>query len=183
MSTKTPVRKWMAAGTVLLAAAVVAGVAFIWRNAGSSSSNKERLLARVEEYKALRLANDWAGLYAVLDPLHQKAVDMSEFLRFFAHGVIQIHGIETRSVEWTPGKPEARAILALDGELIPGKLPASVRKGFKEEHPEHLRRTSDFPIIWVWRDKDWFFQLDEEIISGRTAKGETVTPVESKKSN
>jgi hypothetical protein len=61
-------------------------------------------------------------------------------------------------------------------ELVPAKLPERFKRGFRAPAPEQLRQRGEITVDWVWRDGEWYFRMDREIVSGRTEAGESAVP-------
>jgi hypothetical protein len=54
-------------------------------------------------------------------------------------------------------------------------LPDQFRSGFQQANsPEDLRQKQPFALSWVWENGDWYFELDNEVVSGKAANGSDV---------
>ena len=171
----------------LLALAVVVGVGFYRarqdQTAPASAATAPargfdqaatRLDARVAEYLALRRADDWVGLYGLTDPAHRARVDRTSFLLMYGQGVLRVLSIDATAATIDPETRTASVSLHTTAELVASRLPAQFRKGFHEEHPEHMRQELDHDLTWVWRDGDWWFQMDPELLTGRDPAGSAI---------
>jgi hypothetical protein len=134
-----------------------------------------KLQLRMDEYLALRRADDWVALYQMTNPKDRAALTLNEYLSVYAHGVIKLHEVRADRIELDPVRREARAFLTTDGELIPSRLPAKYRRGFREEHPERLRQTTTHELDWVWLNGQWFYQIDRDVVSRADASGRSVS--------
>jgi hypothetical protein len=133
-----------------------------------------RLDARVASYLALRRADDWVGLYELTDPAHRARVDRTRFLLMYGQGVLRVVDIEATAATIDSGTRTARVSLSTTAELVAERLPAQFRRGFHEDHPEHLRQEIAHELAWVWRDGEWWFEMDPELLTGHDAAGSAI---------
>lgn len=124
-----------------------------------------RLQDRVDEYLALRRVEDWAALYLMTNPDHRARVTLNRFLNTYGRGFVKVHEIRADRVDLDPIRREATILLTTDGEIVPSRLPAKYQRGFNEEHRDQLRRTTTRELDWIWRDGQWFFQMDEDVLA------------------
>jgi hypothetical protein len=158
-----------------LLAALIAGGWNIARGPADPFADAEaRLAARVDEYLELRRQDDWVSLYALAAPEHRQRVDIASFLGMYGHGVMRVVEIEAVSSSIDGEARTASVALKTEAELVPAKLPPQYRASLKEEHPEHLRRSIEHDLAWVWRADDWYFEMDPEIVTGRDASGSQI---------
>lgn len=132
------------------------------------------LKQRMDQYLALRLADDWAALYPMADPAHRKEVDLIAFLAFYGQGYLKFNEIRVNATRINAEKRTAEMDLTSEAELMVERLPAKFRN-VREPHPEHTHQSQDHKLYWVWADNDWYFQMDPEVVTGRTVTGEVVT--------
>jgi hypothetical protein len=138
-------------------------------------SAEQRLQERMAIYLDLRLKGDFASLYKLADPTDRKSVDLKKYLTVYDHGVMQIHNIKVLSSEVHLQKRRADVLLETDAELLVSKLPAPYRNGFRNEDPSALRTTREYLLQWNWRNGEWFFRIDREIVSGRDQDGNALS--------
>lgn len=136
-----------------------------------------RLTERVAEYAKLRLADDWIKLYDFVAPDHKRLVPAVNFLKHYGHGVLQVHKCEPKTQEIDPATRIARTTLAVEAQLMPDRLPPTFRRGFREDHPEHLTRKQEQELAWTWIDGEWYFLLDREFLTGRDSSGQELQSV------
>lgn len=134
-----------------------------------------KLQERMDEFLALRRAEDWVALYQMTNPKHRAALTLDEYLSVYGRGVIKVHELRADRIELDPVRREAKAFLTMDGELIPSRLPAKYQRGFREEHPEHLRQTTTLEVDWIWIAGQWFYQVDREIVTRSDGSGRSMS--------
>ncbi|MCP3917067.1 MAG: hypothetical protein GY711_16085 [bacterium] len=160
----------------IIMVALVAALAFLIFRPTSEAEQKPQatgsgLRTRVETYIAKRLENDWADVYEMAAPAHRRKVDLRAFLNAYGHGAMRVVSLTPKSTRFSKDGRAALVTMDLDGELVLDRLPPTFRKGLKTKGPEDLRQTSEFEITWVWREGDWFFELDPALVKGRDQSG------------
>lgn len=172
----------MNASTVLrrlLLVLVLAGVAFAgWKYMHVEKVDRftqadALLQQRLKDYVALRLADDWGPLYEMADPTHRKDVNLVTFLAFYGQGYVHFTDIRVNGTRIDEAKRTAVVDLTSEGDLQLDRLPPQFRN-LREEHPEHLHQSKDHQLAWVWANDNWYFQMDPEVVNGKTANGEVV---------
>lgn len=133
------------------------------------------LAARMDEYIAMRKANDQVALYGMMDPEQRAIKTLPEYLKFHDLDVLKI-------IEMTWADPRvdvetgtARVRLDSTVELQPSKLPPPFNK-LQEEHEEHLRQSSSEELDLVWRkaEGDWFLRMDRTFVTGKSPDGRQI---------
>lgn len=136
---------------------------------------RERLFVRLDEYIELRKADDWYKLYDSTVPKQRTKVPRNNFLMAYGNGYTRVHDIEIKDVRIAPEGQIAVADLIVDAEIVVENLPEQFRTGFQQANsPEDLRQQQPFTLSWVWENGDWYFELDNEVVSGRAANGSEV---------
>lgn len=155
-----------------------------WRrlfDSGPARPDASRLDARVDKYCALRLADDWVALYELADPQQRKTVSRGAFLAAYDHKILTVKSLERKSVTVKLESGVASVQISLSSTMRPENLPAEFRRGFQTSRPQDLERHMDLPIEWVWRDGDWYFMVDHEIVSGRSTDGKKILPLDKQR--
>ena len=155
-----------------------------WRRlfeSGPAKPDASRLDSRVETYCALRLADDWVALYELTDPRQRKALSRGAFLAAYDHKILTVKSLERKAVTLKLESGMASVQLGLSSTVRPENLPAEFRRGFQASRPQDLERRMDLPIEWVWRDGDWYFMVDHEIVSGRSTDGKKILPLDGQR--
>jgi len=129
------------------------------------------------EYARLRTQEDWPGLYELVDPMERARVPWATFLPAFSHGALRVDALSVTSQSIDPAARRAKVEFLLDAHLVPERLPATFRQGLRISDTSKLRRQEPLLIDWVWRDGQWYFRLDRELVTGRTATGQSVAPL------
>ena len=135
---------------------------------------EESLRQRVDEYVQLRRDDDWIKLYEFADPRQRRSVGMKQFLNFYDHGLLKIVAISADQVHVDEAAQRATVQLALTAELDVENLPPKLRAGFREDHPEHLQKHMEHEMRWTWFGGEWFYLMDDEVVSGKDAQGNTI---------
>lgn len=162
--------------------AIVALVAVIGIGAWAISSEppdpferaQEELEGRVDEYLALRRADDWVALYQLTDPEHRRRVSLSTFLATYGRGLLEVHDIRATSFDIDPISRRATVGLWSDVELVPERLPEKFQRGFRVPAPEFLRTQDEHSMSWRWTDGQWFFEMDREVVTGVDSSGKPI---------
>ncbi len=165
---------------LILSAAVGYGLwSGVVSEAEAMEAAEERLTQTLENYRALRLKDDWVSIYDMVDPVHREEVSVQTFLKFFGSGILLVKDIETRSreIDWEATVPTAKVALSAELEMVPSKLPAQFRRGLRIDDPEALLQTTDFEMDWVWRENGWYFQLDSQVLAQKDSEGNALTPI------
>ena len=160
----------------IIVVALVAALAFLIFRPTSEAEQKNQvtsagLRTRVEAYIEKRLVDDWASIYAMAAPAHRRKVDLRAFLNAYGHGAMRVRSLTPKSTRFSKDGRAALVTMDMDGELVLDRLPATFRKGLKVNGPEDLRQTSEFELTWVWREGNWFFELDSALVKGRDQSG------------
>jgi len=172
MQTATLFRR---AGMVLLAGVIaLAGWDMLRAEADPYVSAEQALLKRVDEYVELRKKDDWLRLYELTDPRQRRVVPIKEFLNFYDHELLELHSIEPGTTHIDRGAQRAVVDIKLVAALDVAALPPDVRRGFREEHTEHLQRNMECQLRWTWFNDDWYFLMDDEVVQGRDSLGNVV---------
>ena len=172
-------QKWV---TRMRRGAILALVAVIGIGAWAVSTEQpdpferaeEALEQRVEEYLALRRADDWVALYQMTNPEHRRRVSLSTFLSTYGRGLLKVHEIRATSTEIDPISRRAEVGLWSDVELVPDRLPERFRRGFRAPPPEFLRTQDEHSMSWKWIDGQWFFEMDREVVTGIDEDGKPI---------
>lgn len=135
---------------------------------------EDRLAERIDEYVALRTEDDWQNLYELVNPSHRGALDLGEYLRVYGHGVLKLHEIEARGFEIDDITRTAESVIFTKTELIPERLPAKFQRGYRAGPPETNFKESEFLLRWVWRDGEWYYLLETEVLTGRDGQGNKI---------
>ncbi len=166
----------------LLIAALVYGVTLHGSRPASGPVELDReeaeedLRERFEEFAEVRSTEDWQAMYELVDPVEREKVDLGSFLNFYGRGVLRAHSTELVEIEFGEGNRSAMVKVATDGELVIEKLPPQYRSNLRVDDPAQLRGVQQHTIPWVWRQGEWYYRLDPEIVTGRDPTGK---PVES----
>lgn len=167
---------------VILLLGIVACIAWLSRDLFAETFDgvaSSRLAERIAQYESSRESNDWESVYELVDPKHRKIVDKDRFLNIFGSGVLHTREVETVSSDIDSENRTAKVVMKTDGELVVERLPPRYRRSLKVTDPAQLRRQSDLELTWVWRDGNWYFQLDRNILTGRNSEGREIRAVKN----
>ena len=118
----------------------------------------------------------WAKLLLWSQRLTQVGQLRNQFLQNYGHGMLRLHDMQVTETGIDPVNKVAVTRLTLDTEIVPANLPPQFRSGFQQANdPEALRQEQNIELGWRWLEGTWYFELDDEILRGRTAEG---TPIE-----
>lgn len=127
----------------------------------------ERLLRRrIERYGELRRADDWETLYEMTDPWQRGRVKLSYYLKMHPEGIMKILSLEVRDLAIDRQNRKARVEYKLTAEIQPDRLPPEFRRNLRLKSKEDLRREQDFEQVWVFRDNQWYYQMEPELVTG-----------------
>src|SRR5262249_50899117 len=144
---------------------------------GGETPSKPKLEARLEEYRAKRMIDDWVGVYDLVDPAQKKAMPVAEFLSYFGHGYIRLTDFKVKDGHVDEEKATGTTIAATKATLVPDRLPPQYRKGLRMGPDDNGGGESDLSLDWVWKTEkqkdgsvasNWFFRLDQEVVSGKS---------------
>lgn len=139
---------------------------------------EEDLRERFAEYVELRKQDAWPELYEYVNPGERTQVSLKHFLNIYAQGVLETHDITIKSLVIDYDLRVARMDARTEAELVIDNLPPQFRNGFQApDDPSELRRVMDHQIIWVWRAGEWYYSLDEEVLTGH-AQGNPDNPIQ-----
>jgi hypothetical protein len=135
---------------------------------------EQALEQRVGEYVELRKENDWHRLYDMTDPRQRRVVPIKEFFNFYDHELLKLSSIEVGDTHVDLAAKRALVDMVVVATLDVEALPAQLRRGFHEEHPEHMEKRMEFELRWTWFGDQWYFLMDDEVVQGRDSLGNAV---------
>jgi len=139
---------------------------------------EDDLRERFAEYVELRQEDAWPALYELVNPGERTQVSLKDFLNIYAQGILTTHDITIGKLDINYDLRVARIQATTEAELVIDNLPPQFRNGFRmPDDPEELRRVMEHEIIWVWRAGQWFYSLDEEVLTGH-AQGDPDNPIQ-----
>ena len=137
----------------------------------SGEALRAALERRVGRYLGLRLADGWPTLYEFTDPVQRQRLGLSRFLDAYGHGVLKVEDIYARSLQVDPVRGVATVELHTDARMLPERLPPEFRRGLRVDDPDSLKQSLDHTQTWVLRDGQWYYRMEDEIVSGRDGEG------------
>jgi hypothetical protein len=174
------------AKTILLLAATAVCLFLLpwkeWFGPDFEATARTRLNQRLASYKELRISDGWEELYKMTDPAHREKVDLARFLQIYATGAVKILDVDTRRIEVDPKTRIADCTFAVKGEMVPSKLPPQFRKNLQlpsdpAERLAALRTEDDVTISWIYKGGEWYFLMDREVLTGKSADGKDIVPL------
>lgn len=141
------------------------------------AKGEDLLRERGARWQELRKADDWLNIYQELvDPSQKPLMGVSEFLKFYDTKALTVLSLELMEdkLEIDPKQRKARIVFFQRARLNVKALEA-VGVTLDEEHPEHLEREAEVATDWIWRDGEWFYEIEKDLIRGRTDDGRTIT--------
>lgn len=149
----------------------------LWRlgagGADTFAMAESRMGQRLDEYIALRKQDDQVNVYGMLDPEQRKIKGLQEYLEFHGRGVLKVLEMSWEDLHIDPETKMASVTVASTVELQPAKLPPPFNT-LNEEHPEHLRKTGNEELQWVWREGEWYLRMDRAFITGKAPDGRSI---------
>ena len=163
---------------IVLSAVLLAGIGgLLWMLLDQESHTEaaqRRFKERVAEYAQLRKDNDWVKLYDMLTPEHRKRKSLADFLQIFGTGVLKVHEMELLEYVMSPNDRVAEASLSVDMELDQSRLP-EIARNVRIPDPSAKRRQEVLKLGWSWKDGDWYWHMDGQVLSGKDSQGDNIT--------
>jgi hypothetical protein len=169
MAIETTIRR---IGIVALFAAVAFG-GYRAIQTPAVAAGADRLTERMDQYVALRRADDQVGIYQLTDPEQRKIKRLEKYLEFYGTGILKVIDMTYDDIRVDADANLARVRLKTTLQLIPERLPKPYNN-LDEEHPEHLRRSGEEELDWVWREDDWYLRMQREFVTGKSADGRSL---------
>lgn len=132
---------------------------------------------RFASYVELRKQDDWTAIWEMVDPVEREQMDLPTFMGVYGQGVMKTNDIVERDLDINFNTRRALLAVTTDAELVVSKLPPQYRASLRVDDPADLRRKMEHDLGWVWRNGEWYFSLDAEVLGGVDAQGRTVSPV------
>jgi hypothetical protein len=169
-----------AAIVVLAGIIALAGWDMLRAESDPFAKAEQALEQRVAEYVELRKKNDWMRLYEMTDPRQRRVVPIKEFFTFYDHELLKLHSIEVGGMHVDRAAQRGLVDMIVVATLDVEALPAQLRRGFNEQHPEHLEKRMELELRWTWFGDQWYFLMDDEVVQGRDSLGNVVKAHEPK---
>jgi hypothetical protein len=179
MTTKSKgaILQWSLA-VLLLGVFGVAVAQLAKRDENDPSVQREALEERVAKYCELRIRDDAAALYDLVDPRIRLKMTSAKFVGFYGQGFLRVHALTGEVAALDPVRETATVRFHFDQELAVEKLPANARKNLKNASPSDVRQKGTYEVTWRRRDRVWYFEPDQEVIRGKSSTGEDIHALE-----
>lgn len=134
------------------------------------------LRERFELYRKLRMQDDVVAMYDLSDPDQRAKIDLRTYLSYYGHGMVRFDELRLDSIEIDWERGEAIVTATTSAELLVDKLPRNYKLSVKQG-ADDTRIEAPNAYAWVRRgDGQWYFRMDQQIVSGQTADGRGVQP-------